>query len=177
MLTRSRSSSHQSLTFTLNLVDIFLPSTESQTEVDDFEDAVLAGPENVAGLQVAVHDVSSVKGKERDQNILGKLETRPRRQPASIIFVNNLKKNFPLIIWSYNQIKILEITWSYFRSRCFITSSHIDILRLRKIGNNIRQWHKVIVAWFLRHFMLFSVSTLEDNFFLLRILGKFASPF
>ena len=31
----------QSLTFTLNLVDIFLPNTERQTEVDDFEDAVL----------------------------------------------------------------------------------------------------------------------------------------
>ena len=92
MLTRSRSSSHQSLTFTLNLVDIFLPNTESQTEVDDFEDAVLAGPEDVAGLQVAVDDVSSVQGKERDQNILGKLETCPWRQPASIIFVNNLKR-------------------------------------------------------------------------------------
>ena len=79
-------------------MDIFLPNTESQTEVDDFKDAVLAGPENVAGLQVAVDDVSSVKGEERDENILGKLETRPGRQPTSIIFVNNLKKNFPLII-------------------------------------------------------------------------------
>ena len=73
-------------------MDIFLPNTESQTEVDNFEDAVLTGPENVAWLQVAVHDVSSVEWKERDKNILGKLETRPRRQPASIIFVNNLKR-------------------------------------------------------------------------------------
>ena len=69
----------QSLTFTLNLVDIFLPNTESQTEVDDFKDAVLTGPEDVAGFQVAVDDVSSVEGEERDQNVLGKLETRPRR--------------------------------------------------------------------------------------------------
>ena len=73
-------------------MDIFLPHTESQTEVDQFKDAVLTGPENVAGFEIAVHDVSSVEGKERDQNILGKLETRPRRQPASIIFVNNLKR-------------------------------------------------------------------------------------
>ena len=73
-------------------MDIFLPNTESQTEVDDFEDAILAGPEDVPGLEVAVDDASSVQGKERDENILGKLETRPRRQPASIIFVNNLKR-------------------------------------------------------------------------------------
>ena len=86
------------LTFTLDLMDILLPNTEGQTEVDQFEDAVLTGPENVAGFEIAVHDVASVEGKERDQNILGKLETRPRRQPASIIFVNNLEKNFPLII-------------------------------------------------------------------------------
>ena len=80
------------LTFTLNLMDILLPNTEGQTEVDQFEDAVLTGPENVAGFEITVNDVSSVEGKERDQNILGKLETRPRRQPASIIFVNNLKR-------------------------------------------------------------------------------------
>ena len=80
------------LTFTLDLMNIFLLNTEGQTEVDDFKDAVLTGPENVAGFQVAVDDVSSVEGKEGDQNVLGKLETRPRRQPASIIFVNNLKR-------------------------------------------------------------------------------------
>ena len=80
------------LTFTLNLMDILLPNTEGQTEVDQFENAVLTGPENVAGFEITVNDVSSVEGKERDQNILGKLETRPRRQPASIIFVNNLKR-------------------------------------------------------------------------------------
>ena len=73
-------------------MDVFLPNTESQTEVDDFEDAVLAGPEDVAGLEVAVDDVSSVEGKERNENILGKLETCPRRQPTSFIFVNNLKR-------------------------------------------------------------------------------------
>ena len=82
------------LTFTLDLMNIFLLNTEGQTEVDDFKDAVLTGPENVAGFQVAVDDVSSVEGKEGDQNVLGKLETRPRRQPASIIFVNNLKRIF-----------------------------------------------------------------------------------
>ena len=75
-------------------MNIFLLNTEGQTEVDDFKDAVLTGPENVAGFQVAVDDVSSVEGKEGDQNVLGKLETRPRRQPASIIFVNNLKRIF-----------------------------------------------------------------------------------
>ena len=80
------------LTFTLDLMNIFLLNTEGQTEVDDFKDAVLTGPENVAGFQVAVDDVSSVEGEERDQNVLGKLETRPRRQPTSIIFVNNLKR-------------------------------------------------------------------------------------
>ena len=84
--------SHFALTFTLDLMNIFLLNTEGQAEVDDFKDAVLTGPEDVAGLQVSVHDASSVEGKERDQNILGKLETRPRRQPASIIFVNNLKR-------------------------------------------------------------------------------------
>ena len=82
------------LTFTLDLMNIFLLNTEGQAEVDDFKDAVLTGPENVAGFQVAVDDVSSVEGKEGDQNVLGKLETRPRRQPASIIFVNNLKRIF-----------------------------------------------------------------------------------
>ena len=60
-------------------MDIFLPNTESQAEVDQFKDAVLTRPENVAGFEIAVHDVSSVEGKERDKNILGKLETRPRR--------------------------------------------------------------------------------------------------
>ena len=80
------------LTFTLNLMDILLPNTEGQTEVDQFENAVLTGPENVAGFEITVNDVSSVEGKERDQNILGKLETRPRRQPTSFIFVNNLKR-------------------------------------------------------------------------------------
>ena len=75
-------------------MNIFLLNTEGQTEVDDFKDAILTGPENVAGFQVSVDDVSSVEGEEGDQNVLGKLETRPRRQPASIIFVNNLKRIF-----------------------------------------------------------------------------------
>ena len=66
------------LTFTLDLMNIFLPD-KGEAKVDDFEDPVLAGPEDVAGLEVAVNDIAAMEGEERDENILGKLEACPGR--------------------------------------------------------------------------------------------------
>ena len=59
-------------------MNIFLPN-KGEAEVDDFEDSVLAGPEDIAGLEVSVNDIAAMEREESDENILGKLEAGPGR--------------------------------------------------------------------------------------------------
>ena len=82
-------------------MDVFLSATEGEPEVDHFEDSVLTGPENVARLEVSMDDIVAVEGEDGDENVLGKLETCPGRQTASIIFVNYLNR----IFWSESNQK------------------------------------------------------------------------
>ena len=82
-------------------MDVLLLPTEWQPKVDGFEDPVLAGPEEVGRLEVAVDNVAAVEGEERDENVLGKLEAGPGGQTASVIFVNYLNR----IFWSESNQK------------------------------------------------------------------------
>ena len=77
-------------TFALHLVDLLLLDTEGEAEVDALEDAVLAGPEHVGGLEVGVDDAVPVEAVEGHQQVLRELQTGPRRQPAPLILVDNL---------------------------------------------------------------------------------------
>merc|ERR550519_3099990 len=66
-------------------MEVSLLHIEGETEVDSFEDAVLAGPENVGRLQVGVNNPLPVEDREGGQQILGKLDCQPGRQALSLI--------------------------------------------------------------------------------------------
>ena len=77
-------------TFALHLVNLLLPHAEGEAEVDALEDAVLAGPEHVGGLEVGVDNAVPVEAVEGHQQVLRELQTGPRRQPAPLVLVDNL---------------------------------------------------------------------------------------
>ena len=60
-------------------MNILLFNTESQSKVDTFEDAIVTGPEDIGGFEISVNDAVLMKSVESHENILGKLETSPRR--------------------------------------------------------------------------------------------------
>ena len=149
-------------------MDVFLSATEGEPEVDHFEDSVLTGPENVARLEVSMDDIVAVEGEDGDENVLGKLETCPGRQTASIIFVNYLNR----IFWSGFNQKYSKLRESLIREIRYSCKLECQNWRISRPGNNAGTAVDQVGAFpaASRHITLSCVSAFQDNFSSLKIL-------
>ena len=58
----------------LDLVEVLLLHAERQAEVDALEDALLARPEDIGGLEISVDYTGPMESRERRQEVLGELD-------------------------------------------------------------------------------------------------------
>ena len=72
------------------MVNVLLLDTKCKAKVNEFEDTILTGPENVGRFEVGVDNAMLVEGEQSNKNVLGKLQTGPRRQASSLVLVNYL---------------------------------------------------------------------------------------
>ena len=73
-------------------MEVSLLHIEGETEVDSFEDSVLARPEDVGRLEVGVNNPGPVEDGEGGEEILGKLDCQPGREALSLVLEYNLQR-------------------------------------------------------------------------------------
>ena len=73
-------------------MNILLLNTEGESKVNEFEDTVLTGPENVRRFEISVDYAVLMESVESHQNILSKLQTGPGRQASPLVLINDLEK-------------------------------------------------------------------------------------